>query len=108
MLLFVSETPLPKKAFEHMNPTTKNFYNDKSEVVRLKIFIEEDKEKDKVKLDAAFAKKLIDIFSRRYEPPFKEISLETSVTLETIMNDSLIKWRRVIFLLVKTNYNLSL
>jgi len=101
MLLFVFETPLPKKAFEHMNPTTKNFYNDKSEVARLKIFTEEDKDRDKVKLDASFAKKLIDIFSKRYEPPFKEISLETNVSLESIMNDSLLKWRRIQQMIVK-------
>ena len=59
------ETPLPKKAFEHMNPTVKNFYNDRSEVVRLKIFHEEDKDSSKVRLDPNFAKRLIEIFSRR-------------------------------------------
>ena len=64
MLLFVLETPLPKKAFEHMNPSAKNFYTDKSEVVQLKIFT--DGEGDKVKLDSSFAKRLIDIFTKRF------------------------------------------
>lgn len=65
MLLFTFETQLPKKAFEYMNPSVKNFYHESSEVVQLKVFQEDEKDNSKVKLDANFAKRLIDIFSKR-------------------------------------------
>jgi Transcription factor Tfb2. len=65
MLLF--DMPLVKKAFEHMNPSAKNFYTTESEVVKLRVFVEDIQQKDKVKVDPDFSKVLKHIFITRYE-----------------------------------------
>ena len=48
-----------------MNPSAKNFYTAESEVVKLKVFVEDIQQKDKVKVDPDFSKNLKQIFITR-------------------------------------------